>query len=87
MNAYQRYMKMKALSEFWEGLSDPDKQMLLRSRHENENVINQKLDVITQKIDKNRHSFGFGVLENITGNAAYDAAIWILKTIVKVPRI
>ena len=79
MNAYQRYMKMKALSELWEGLSDFDKQILLQSQSENENIINQKLDSIERKIDKNRHSFGFGVHENITGNAAYDAGLWLIR--------
>lgn len=82
MNAYQRYLKMKALSEFWEGLSDSDKQMLANSckisKDENENII-QKLDVIEKKVDKNKYSFATDLGANIAGNAVYEGAVWIIK--------
>ena len=82
MNAYQRYLKMKAISEFWEGLSDSDKQILANSckisKDENENII-QKLDVIEKKVDRNKYSFGFDILANIVGNAAWDIPVWLLK--------
>ena len=87
MDKYSRYLQIQTLSKIWEGLSDSDKQILANSckisKDENESIVNQKLDSIERKIDKNRHSFGFGVLENVTGNAAYEAALWLIKKIVR----
>ena len=52
----------------------------MQSLSENENLL-KKLNVIEDKVDGNHHSFGFGVLENVAGNAAYDAVLWILRKI------
>lgn len=78
MNAYQRYIKLKALADYYESLSDDDKRLLLQSLSENEKIM-KKLDAVESKVGGDRHSFGFGVLENVAGNAAYDAGLWILR--------
>lgn len=82
MNPYQRYIKLKALADYYESLSDDDKKLLTQSLSENENNIERKLDVIEQKVEKNHHSFGFGVLENVVGNGAYDLGLWLLKRLI-----
>ena len=79
-NPYQRYMKMKALADFYESLSDEEKRILFQPQYENENII-QKLDVIEKKVDKNKYSFAFDVLANVTGNTINDTAVWLLKKI------
>ena len=75
---YKEYLRRKALVEFYEGLSEDDKRLLAQSLSENEKIM-KKLDAVESKVDGNHHSFGFGVLENVAGNAAYDAGLWILR--------
>lgn len=73
---------MKALSKFWEGLSDSEKQILSNSckisKDKNENLY-QKLDVIERKVDKNKYSFLTDVGANVLGNALFDIPVWVLK--------
>ena len=80
---YKEYLRRKALLEFWEGLSEDDKNLIKQSLSENENDIKKKLDLIEHKVDKNYHSFGKDVLANITGNYMADASIWLLSKLFK----
>ena len=82
MNFYQRYIKLKALADFYESLSDDDKKLFSQSLSENEKIM-KKLKAVESKVEGNHHSFGFGVLENVAGNAAYDLGLWFIRKLLK----
>lgn len=82
MNAYQRYIKLKALADYYESLSDDDKRLLTQSLSENENLL-KKLNVIEEKVDRNKYSFLTDVGANVLGNALFDIPVWLISKLIK----
>ena len=63
------YLRYKALSEFYDGLSEADKKKLA------DNFPNKPAD--------NRTKFFVGVGENVVGNAVYDILLAVGKRLLK----
>lgn len=73
MNVYQRYLKAKALADFYESLPDEDKQILANSYKNSKN-----LREVTTHMDC-RDPYWRGVSQNIVGDALYDIGIHVLR--------
>ena len=76
MNQYSQYLRRKALLEFCDGLSDSDKALLM------EHFVGKNG---MQPIEPRQCRNGFirGVGENVVGNAVYDIALGLGKTLLK----
>lgn len=63
------YLRYKALSDYYDGLSEADKKVLA------DNFLNRPTD--------NRTKFFVGVGENVVGNAVYDILLTVGKRLLK----
>lgn len=79
-------MQMKAVADFYDGLSFKDKllfaQMFGRLTNEASNEGNAQLDRIEQAVTNNRKFF-VGVGENVVGNALYDVGVVVLRKLLR----
>ena len=79
-------MQMKAVADFYDGLSAEDKllfaQMFGRLTNEASNEGNAQLDRIEQAVTHNRKFF-VGVGENVVGNALYDVGVVVLRKLLR----
>lgn len=97
MDGYTQLMSQKALLDFYSGLSEEDKRLFVlhfvnsnglfngNSVHlinEASNHMPTQLDRIEQAVTQRGH-FIKGVGENIVGNAVYDVAIALGKSILR----
>ena len=80
MNQYSQYLRRKALLEFCDSLSDSDKAVLM------EHFVG-KNEMQATEPRQCQHGFIRGVGENVVGNALYDIAIGIGKTLLKNMRL
>ena len=82
----RRMMQMKAVADFYDGLSAEDKllfaQMFGHLTYEASNEDNAQLDRIEQAVTRNKKFF-VGVGENVVGNALYDVGVVVLRKLLR----
>lgn len=76
MNQYSQYLRRKALLEFCDGLSESDKALLI------EHFVG-KNGMCNEEPGQCHNGFIRGVGENLVGNAVYDLALCLGKSILK----
>ena len=76
MNQYSQYLRRRALLEFFDSLSDSDKALLM-----DHFVGKNGMQPIEHR--QCRNGFILGVGENVVGNAVYDIALGLGKTLLK----
>ena len=72
---YARYIRLKAVADFYDSLSEDDKRALSLLVNES-TTTEQKPSVVVKK-----SSFLYGVGENVVGNAVYDLGLKLIKAL------
>ena len=74
---YARYIRLKAVADFYDSLSEDDKRAFSM-------LTNQKTtNTVTPSVVVRKPSFLYGVGENVVGNAVYGIGISLLKSLIQ----
>jgi hypothetical protein len=80
---YRGLMRRKMLADIYDKMSDDDKRTFvqLTMQDKDHKEIMQALEELKIKADKNHHSFSLDFAANVLGNGAWDALLFLGKSL------
>lgn len=83
--SYDSMLRRMLLEKVYYKMSDEEKKTFIQLTMQNKGhaEIMDALDELKHKADGNHHSFRNDLLANISGNAIWDGAVWLLSKIVR----
>ena len=79
MNIYAKYIRFKTLKEFYDNLSDEDKNVLASMSKDRLPAKNEQPISYVQCKDP----YWRGVSQNVVGDALYDVGLHVIKSVIK----
>ena len=82
---YRELMRRQLLERLYDKMSDEEKHAFVQLTMQDKDhmEIMSALNDLKQKADNNHHSFTSDLLANVTGNAIFDGAVFVLSKLIR----
>lgn len=85
MSGYRELMRRQLLEQMYDKMSDDERRAFVQLTMQDKDHVEimSALNDLKQKADSNHHSFTSDLLANVTGNAIFDGAVWLVSKLIK----